>query len=554
MTLLTTKRALFEQLVADGVRYIFGNPGTTEQAFMDLLQEYPRLQFILCLHEGVAVSMADSYSRATRRPAFVELHIATGLGNGAGMLYNAKAAHSPIVVYVGQSASDALFQEPLLSGDLVAMAEPNTKWAYQVEHATDAPQALRRAFKIAEEPPQGPVLLAIPIDVMEEEADVAIQPTSYTRWRAHPDPAAIDEAAEILSRSERPLLLVGDGVALSDAQDDVQRLAELIGAPIFQGYSTEVNVASDHPLFSGTLQFTNADAPDAARRLLERHDVLLAIGTPLFRFIFPKPGSVVPDGLKVIQVDIDGWELGKNVPGALGIRADCGASVRALLERLAMRPPKSAKERAEAIARDVKAAREKALAADRAGWDATPISVARLMSELATALPPDAAMFDEAITASTALQRYVAPRPGRYYRARGGGLGPGMPGPVALKLAMPDRPVVGVVGDGAAMYTMSALWTAAHHRIPVTWVIVNNASYRILKQNLVDYLGPSHAERRFVELDLTDPPLRYDKLAESMGVHGRRVERPEDIRPALEEAFRLGAPALVDVAVQGAVR
>ena len=554
MTRLTGKRALFEQLVADGVRYIFGNPGTTEQAFQDLLQDYPQLTYVLCLHEGVAVSMADSYARATRKPAFVELHIAPGLGNGGGMLFNAKASHSPLVVYVGQGASRAMLQEPLLSGDLVAMAEPNTKWAHQLAHAADVPQALRRAFKIADEPPQGPVVLAIPIDVMDEEADVTIQPTSFTRWRAHPDPAAIDEAAALLAASARPLLIVGDGVALSDGQADVAALAEHLGAPIYQGYSTEVNVATDHPLFMGTLPTTDAGAPEATRRVLARHDVLLAVGTPLFRFIFPGPGSIVPDGLKVIQVDIDGWEIGKNVPGALGIRADCRAALRALLDRLGSRRPAGASERAAAIGAERRAAREKALASDGLGWDETPISVPRLMSELAAALPPEAAVFDEAITSSATLQRYIAPRPGGYFRGRGGGLGPGMPGPVALKLAMPDRPVVGVVGDGAAMYTVSALWTAAHHRIPVTWVVCGNASYRILKQNLVDYLGPGGTDRRFVELELSDPPLRYDRIAEAMGVHGRRVERPEEIRPALEEALGLGAPALVDVALQGRVR
>jgi len=152
------------------------------------------------------------------------------------------------------------------------------------------------------------------------------------------------------------------------------------------------------------------------------------------------------------------------------------------------------------------------------------------------------------------LQRYLIPRPGRYFRARGGGIGPGLPGAVGLKLAMPDRPVVGVVADGSAMYNVSALWTAAHHRIAAVWVICNNASYRILKENLMDYLAPSHTGRNFVALDLNDPPLRYDRIAESMGVHGRRVEGPEELRPALEEALALGAPALVDVAIQSTVR
>jgi benzoylformate decarboxylase len=554
MPRLTGKRALLEQLVADGFRYLFGNPGTTEQAFMDLLQDYPSLEFILCLHEGVAVSMADAYARATRKPAFVELHIAPGLGNAGGMLFNAKIGQSPLVVYVGQSAGRALFQEPILSGDLVRMAEPVTKWAYEIHHAADLPQAVRRALKVADEAPQGPVVLSIPIDVLDEEADVTIQPTSYTRWRAHPDPGAMDEAADLLAAAKQPMILTGDGIALSNGQDHVMRLAELLAAPIYQGYTTEVSVAADHPLVLGALPFTNAAAPEVTGQILARHDVVLALGAPLFRFIFPRAGGIMPEGTKVIQIDLNGWEIGKNLPGVLGVKADCRAALTALLERLESRVSPSTAERAAAIASEHRAKREQTLANDRKTWADIPISVPRLMGELAGVLPPEAAVFDEAITSSPVLQRYLAPRPGRYFRGRGGGIGPGLPGALGLKLAMPDRPVVGVVGDGAAMYSVSAFWTAAHHRIPVTWVICNNASYRILKENVMDYLGPSHADRAFVALDLTDPPLRYDRIAESMGVHGRRVERPDDLRPALEEALALGAPALVDVSIQGRVR
>jgi benzoylformate decarboxylase len=551
---LTGKQALLEQLIADGVHYIFGNPGTTEQAFMDALQDYPQLEFILCLHEGAAVSMADAFARATGKPAFVQLHIAPGLGNALGMIFNAMASHSPLLVYAGQSASRALFQEPLLSGDLVAMAAPVTKWAYEVGHAADVPQAVRRGMKIAEEAPRGPVFLGIPIDVMDEEAEVTIEPTRPTHWRVRPDPAAIDEAAGILARSERPLVIIGDGVALAEGQAEVARVAELLGAPIYNGYSSEVNVASDHPLLVGTLPRTTLDAADVATKLLARHDVLLAVGTPLFRFAFPTPGGMTPTGTKVIQIDVDGWEIGKNLAGALGIQADCKAALEELIERLSVRPPAGAAERAETIAADVRKKREQQLAADREGWDASPISAARLMGELAAVLPPDAAIFEEAISSSATMARYIMPSPGRYFRARGGGIGPGLPGAVGLKLALPDLPVVGVVSDGSAMYNITALWTAAHHRVPVTWVVCNNASYQILKQNVMDYLGPGHVDRKFVAMDLTDPPLRFDRIAESMGVHGRRVERPEDIRPALEEALGLGAPALVDVAIGGIVR
>jgi thiamine pyrophosphate-dependent acetolactate synthase large subunit-like protein len=547
------KHALLQQLVADGVRYIFGNPGTTEQAFMDALPRYPQLEFILCLHESVAVAMADLYARATRRPAFVLLHIAPGLGNAAGMLFNANASHTSLVVLVGQSSSDVLFQEPLLSGDLVAMAEPLTKWAYQITHASDVPQAVRRAFKIADEAPQGPVVLSLPLDVADAQAEVHIQPTSFTRWRTHPDPAAIADAADLLAASHRPLLLVGDGVALSDAQEQVGQLAELLGAPIYEGYSSDVNTPAEHPLVRGILPRRSASAPDFTNHILAQHDVLLAIGTPLFRFIFPRPQSVIPAGMKVIQIDVDGWEIGKSIPGVLGIKADCRAALEQLMHKLKGRSPAGAAKRVETISAEARAKRAQALADDRKSWDNTPISVARMMGELVAVLPPDTVICDEAITSGAILERYVKPRPGHYFRARGGGIGPGLPGTLGVKLAFPDKPVVGVIADGSAMFTITALWTAAHHRIPVTWVICNNASYRILKENLVDYLGPRAAGHTFVAMDLTEPPLRFDRIAESLGVFGRRVERPEELRPALVEALALGGPAVVDVAIDGRV-
>src|SRR5207248_7308787 len=174
---LAGKRALMEQLIADGVRHIFGNPGTTEQGFMDILQDYPEVEFMLALHEGVAMSMADTYARITKRPAFVEVHIAPGLGNAMGMMHNARIGKTPMVIYAGQSPSNVLLQEPHLSGPLVDMARPIAKWAAQIEHAHDIPRALRRAFKIAAEPPQGPVFLALPMDVLDAAAEVDIAPT-----------------------------------------------------------------------------------------------------------------------------------------------------------------------------------------------------------------------------------------------------------------------------------------------------------------------------------------------------------------------------------------
>jgi benzoylformate decarboxylase len=497
--------------------------------------------------------MADAYARATGRPAFVQLHIAPGLGNATGMLYNAHVAHSPLVVYVGQSASESLFQEPLLSADLVTMAGPVSKWAVQVQHAADVAQALRRAMNIANEPPRGPAVLAIPIDVMEQTADVDVRPTAYTRWAVHPDPAALDEAAALLAASHRPLLIVGDGVALSAGQAEAAALAEALGAPVWLGYSTEVNIAPDHPHLAGTLPATSASASRVADDLLARHDAVLVLGSPVFRFIFPRPGSPVLPGPRVVQVDLDGRELGKNVPGVLSIRGDCKVAAAGLLTRLAASGVPGAGDRGRAITDEVRRAREARLALDAELPSGGPIPVAHAMRELAAVIPSDAAIFEEAMTSGAAFNRYVTTSPGRYFRARGGGIGPGIPGAVGLKLAMPDRPVLGVVSDGSGMYSISALWTAAHHGVPVVWVVLNNGSYRILKENLVEYLGAARAGRRFVELDLRGPELRFDEIARAFGVHGERVERLAELGPAVERALALGRPALVDVIVSGDV-
>jgi benzoylformate decarboxylase len=553
---MTGKRAMLEQLVADGVRHVFGNPGTTEQGFMDLLQEYPQVEFVLALHEGVAVSMADAYARLTRRPAFVEVHTAPGLGNALGMLHNAAVGKTPLVVYAGHSPSRTLVQEPHLSGPLVDMARPVTKWAAEIHHAHDVPRALRRAFKTAMTPPQGPVFLSLPMDALDEEAEVEIRPTTYTHWRGRADAAALAEVARRLLAAERPMLMVGDSVALADAQPEVVALAELAGLPVFECYASEFNVPATHPLYLGSVNFVT---PGPARAALEGCDCLLAVGAPLFQLIFPEAErSPLPAGAALIQIDVNPWELGKNVVPDVSILADPKGALAGLAEEIRrLRTPaqvETAARRAAAVGERTRAARARYHEAAKAGWDGVPITAPRLMHEIREAAPADALIVAEAITNSAHLAAAVEPaEPGRLIRVRGGGIGPGLPGALGAQLARPGRPVVGVCSDGAAMYAITALWTAAHHELPVTYVMLNNAAYRILKLNMVEYLGQAARGRRFVAMDLTDPELRFDRMAESMGVRGRRVERPEDLGPALREAIAHPGPSLVDVVMESPV-
>jgi benzoylformate decarboxylase len=555
MPKMTGKRAMIEQLLADGVHRIFGNPGTTEQGFMDALRDYPQMEFMLALHEGVAVCMADAYARITRRPAFVEVHIAPGLGNALGMLHNAAIGKTPLVVYAGQSPGATLLQEPHLSGPLVDMARPICKWAAQIHHAHDVPRALRRAFKVAMEPPQGPVFLSLPMDTLDGEAEVDIHPTTHTRWRGRVDPAGMAEVAALLLAAERPMLMVGDGVALAEAQPEVVALAENVGLPVFECYASEFTMPASHPLNQGALNFVS---PAPLKATLEGCDLLLVVGAPMFQLIFPEAESPVPAGTKIVQIDINPWEIGKNVSPDLAFLADPKAALAELAEQVRRKrtPPQArlATERAEKLGERSKAARARYWEQAKKSWDATPISAPRLMHEIRHAISDDALVFAEAITNSAHLNQALMPNaPGRLMRVRGGGIGPGLPGSLGAQLAQPERQVVGVCSDGAAMYSISALWTAAHHRIPVTYVMLNNAAYRILKLNMVEYLGKAARGRGFTAMDLTDPELRFDRMAESMGVPGFRVEQPADLAPTLRKALEIDGPSLVDVVMESPV-
>ena len=552
---MTGKRALMEQLRADGVKHVFGNPGTTEQGFMDILQDYPDIHFMLALHEGVAVSMADAYARLTRRPSFLEVHTAPGLGNAMGMLHNARVGQTPLVAYAGHSESRALFQEPHLSGPLVDMAKPICKWSAQIEHAHDVPQALRRAFKLADEPPQGPVFLSLPLDVLDQEADMDIRPTSFTRWHTRPAAAAIAEAAQLLLSASKPMMMLGDGVNLAGAQAEATALAELAGAPMFECYASEFNAPMSHPLHMGSVDFVY---PRRIRATLEGCDVLLVVGAPLFQLIFPEPADFpLPKDTKLIQIDANSWQIGRNVPPSVGILSDAKGALASLAEAMrrdqAPAQAEAAQQRARDITANMQAVKQRYFAQQREHWDDVPITSARLMSEIKDALPGNAYVFAEPVTNGAAFERYIQAEQGdRVTRVRGGGIGGGLPGALGAALAKPDHKMVGLSADGSAMYGITALWTAAHHRIPVTYVMLNNGAYRILKTNMLQYLGEGAKGRQFVAMDLVDPDLRFDRMAESMGVPAWRVERPDQLAPALREAMAAG-PALVDVVIDGSV-
>jgi thiamine pyrophosphate-dependent acetolactate synthase large subunit-like protein len=553
----TGRFAILDQLLVDGIHYMFGNPGTVEQGFLDALSDYQDLQYILTLQETVAVAIADGYARATRRPTVVQLHSGVGLGNGIGMMYQAKRGHAPLVVINGEAGVryDAL--DAQMAADLVAMAEPVTKWATRVVDSSSLLRVLRRAIKVAATPPMGPVFVCLPMDVLDAPNEEAVVPTSFPVTRVAPEPEQIAQMAAMLAAARKPMIIMGDGVAASGAQAEMTRVAELLGAEVWGADSSEVNISATHPLFKDLLGHMFGEH---SRAITSQADVVLICGTYVFPEVFPALTGVFAPGAKVIHIDLNAYEVAKNFPVDLGLISDPKTTLAKLAAALETTMTPEQKAAASDRISQYAAAKEQEVTAqrevDRGRRDALPLHPSRFLEELAAQLPKDAMIFDEALTTSPDLVHYLPPTtPGHYFLTRGGSLGVGIPGAIGLKLAYPDKTVIGFSGDGGSMYTIQALWTAAHHKIGAKFVICNNHSYELLKLNMQQYWRSRKlSEREFpASFDLRDPDIRFDELARAMGVQAVRVETPEQIGPAIRQALADDDPFLIDLVITSEV-
>ena len=473
------------------------------------------------------------------------------------MLYNGYEANSPMLVTAGQQDRRMRLREPLLGHDLVAMAAPIVKWSVEVQSADEMAPILHRALKIAHDPPEGPVFVALPIDVMEQDTTAGPVAASELYRRAHPDAAGIERAASLLASARRPVIIVGDGIARSGAQDELVALAELAGAPVYyEGLYHQVDFPTDHPNCSLRLPFDHA----AIRSTLGDADVVLLAGGSFFEEVWFDQGSPFPDGARVVQIEASPAKLAHNFPLDLGLVGDPRESLRALRERVAattdgdFRGAAAARNEALAIAQKRELAGQASRA--QAKWNDEPIAAARLMAEIRDAMPKDTVVVNEAITLTPDVMRTLAfPRAGDYYGTRGGGIGQAVPGAIGVKVAHPDRPVLAISGDGSALYTIQALWTSAHHDLPMVWVILHNRAYRILKFNLDNYQRRFGlpGDRPYPHMDLTEPEVDFAAIARGFGVAAEQVSKPDQIRPALDRAFRSGKPYLLDVLIDGRV-
>jgi benzoylformate decarboxylase len=549
MPLTSGKRAFLEILKQEGVEYLFGNPGTTELPLMDGLVEEPALTYVLGLQEAAVVAMADGYAQASGKLGVVSVHVAPGLGNALGMLYDAQKAGAPLLVTAGQHDQSFNVTEPILWADLPPIARPFVKWSAEVRRIEDLPRLVRRAAKTALAPPSGPVFLSLPADVLQAEGAVELGAATRVAPRIRGDREAVEAAGETLARAERPLILAGDAVARSDAHAELVAVAEALGAPVYaEGVANTASFPSSHPLFRGAV----ARMAPAVRQLLLDADVLFSVGGDLLTLSLPFDVDPMPPGLEVIHLDIDPWELGKNYPTGVAILGDPKATLPEILAAIEARMTPARRQQARerllanraAKSRQVEELRTRA----RAEAQRTPITPLAVMSAVADALPSEAVVVDESISSGGGLRVLLrSDDPRSFYGLRGGGIGWGLPAAIGVKLALPDRPVVALVGDGSAMYTCQALWTAAHYRVDVVFVLLNNASYRILKQRIHALKGFAAQADRFIAMDLDDPRIDFVGLAQSLGVRAERIEKTADVGPALGRALTTRGPTLLDV-------
>ncbi len=552
--MMTGKRALLEMLKAEGVEYIFGNPGTSEGPIIDLLGDYP-FKYILTLQESVAVGMGDAYARATQKASFVSLHVDSGLANGIALMLDAYNTGTPMVV---TSANYDARKVNETKTDLAELVRPVTKWAVELNHADQIPSVMRRAFNEANSHPKGPVYVGFTSNALEGMAEMNIVPSGKIHDAARPEPNGISEAAALLAASKQPIMIVGDRVSDDGAIDPAVELAELLGLPVYVCRGAEVSFPTTHPQYFGTHSLRVA----ADREMLKGVDLMLAVGMDTFDELFYWGDVILEPAAKLIHIDSVAGRVGKSEPTDVGIVAHCGLAltelVGAVRSRLTASDEPAIQSRKEAAVRDAAAKRQDYEHVVAAKWDNVPMPPARMMYELANAIPENAIVVDDAISSRGALRHYFkATKRGDLRGARGQSIGAGIGVTMGTQCANPDRPVFGIIGDGSAMMTIQGLWTAANDNIPCIFVICNNGMYRVLKVNFDVY------QREILnESELTGPNLPYSEfpnpfdvaaIANSMGVHGERIVDPKDIKAAVDRAVASGKPALLDIVIDGSM-
>jgi benzoylformate decarboxylase len=525
--LASVREASFDLFRAHGMTTVFGNPGSTE---LPMLKGFPEdFTYVLGLQEAVVVGMADGYAQASGGPALVNLHTAPGVGNAMGAIFNAQANHSPLVITAGNQARSLItLQANLTNRDATRMPHPLVKWSYEPARAADVPLALARATHLATLPPRGPTFVSIPFDDWDAEVDDADADAAIARrttGRAGPDPEAVANLARRVEEAANPAMVAGPDIDASGAWEIAVALAERQRLPVFAIPAPgggRLGFPEGHANFRGVLP----PAIGPVSETLAGYDLILVVGSSVFPYYPNIPGPLLPEGARLVEITSDPDEAAR-APMGEAIVAD----VRLTLERLVELVGESSRDPGEPLPDPVP------------GPEQDPITGTAAMNALAAAFPDDGIVVLEAPSSTLALRNQLRiSKPGSYYFGAGGGLGFGLAAAVGVQLAQPDRPVVCVVGEGSVQYAVTAFWSAVAYRAPVTFLVLRNSEYAILKW-FAEIEGVTGAPG----LDL--PALDAAAVASGYGVTSRRVDGAEELREGLGQAIASERPELVEVGV-----
>jgi benzoylformate decarboxylase len=523
----TVRDAAFELFRAHGMTTMFGNPGSTE---LPMLAEFPGdFRYVLALQEAVVVGMADGFALASGKTTVANLHTAPGVGNAMGAIFNAQANHSPLLITAGQQArAQITLQANLTNRDATRMPHPLVKWSYEPPRAEDVPLALAHGAHLASLPPRGPVFVSLPMDDWYAEVDEGDARAAIDRavtGRAVADPDAVRKLAERLEEAANPVLVAGPDVDASGAWDLGVALAELQRLPVWASPATggvRLGFPENHPNFRGVLP----PAIGPVGQTLEGHDLILVVGSSVFPYYPYIPGPLLPEGAKLVAITSDPDEAVR-APMGDAIVADVKLTLEALLAQLpeSSRPVPEPNPGPQEIP------------------PTDPLNASTVHTALGEVLPEDAIVVLESPSSTLALRNQLRlSRPGSYYFSAGGGLGFGLAASVGIQLAQPDRPVVCVIGEGSAQYAITAFWSAVAYQAPVTFLVLRNEEYAILK-----WFAEVEQVSNAPGLDL--PKLDVAAVAEGYGVSAHRAADRDGVSAALATALASSKPELVEVPV-----
>ena len=544
------RAAFLSVMKEEGVTRMFGNPGTTELPIMHALTEEPDIHYTMALQESVVVAMADGYARASGELVACNVHVAPGLGNAMGTFFTAANSGTPMILTAGQQELGHGLQEPLLYGPLVEMAAPVAKWSTEITRLEDLPRVLHRAAKIAMTPPKGPVFISLPGDILNADAPLDLGKATRVDTKVRPADSTLATLVDRLLQAKNPVVIVGTEMVESDAFDEAVAFVDALGAPVFQQtVASGAHFPSEHPAFMRCLGRSQPDV----RKVLEPYDMLICLGADVLRMSVYSAVDPLPEGMPVIQIGLNDWEMGKNYAAEMALRADLKETLAAvtplLKEKGGEAQAKTAAKRIAAVADSnwtaVRAKRRDAATATGAG---EPLNSEWLMMRMSDLAPRDVIVVDEGVTSAATLNAHF-PFTDRYsyFGNVSGGIGWGIAAAVGVQMAHPDRRVVAVIGDGSAQYSIQALWTAANTKTPVVFVICNNDGYRIIRQRLKLF----HGNEQYIGMNFSNPSIDASKLAEGYGIESVRVSGGEAFEAAFEKALaKTDGPTLIEAMVE----